>query len=65
MGSRSKTPHNALFIDTFADVEHASSFLTAILPDFEAVVEDLTNQSDEELAELKVTALMSVDYGSG
>jgi hypothetical protein len=32
MGSRGKNPHNALFVDTFADVEHASSFLAVAIP---------------------------------
>lgn len=31
-GSRGTPPHNALFVDTFAHVEHASPFLAAILP---------------------------------
>jgi hypothetical protein len=31
-GLRGKDPHNALFVDTFGDAEHAASLFGAILP---------------------------------
>lgn len=72
MGSRGKNPHNALFVDTFADVEHASSFLAAILPSgitrhlaLEGLALTSDHHVDEKLAELETDLLFTVPTRSG
>ncbi len=43
MGSLHKNPHNALFLDTFSDLEQASPLLSAILPPPVRELLDLNN----------------------